>query len=190
MKTQSISFGKTPVMKCIVKEVSGKNKHCATLYQMDTKNPEDFKEIKYSKSSRCLIPAFQNDISKHNPAYNYYLLKNDTTGEVISCAQTSKRFKMGSGKYSGMSTLIDEMVENTGYLNGGVPLLAYLAHKSEMQSENFVSSALRLEDTPSLKIAKFTKLRNGDWFIPKNRYQLLIDIAEKRVNALFLDTVV
>ena len=186
MKTQSISFGKTPVMTCTIKSADKKEQNSATLYQMDTKEYSDLKEILYSKNARCLIRDFEEDAGRYTPYSEYYLLKNDKTQEVIACAQTSRHYRTGDAKSTGFSTLIEEMSQNSKYVNGAEPILAFIAHKAEGRFDNCVTTAFDRDVIPTLKNSKFTQLRTGDWYLPEKRYPILIDQAEKRANISFL----
>lgn len=186
MSIQSISFGKTAVMTCTIKNAETKKRQEATLYKMNPHNREDQRDISYSKQTRCIAKNFEADTARIQPHYDYYLLTNDKTKEVISCAQTSRHYRANNTSYSGVSTLIDEMKENEKYVRGGEPLLAYLAHKSFSQYDKCIASAVDLEEAPSLKGCKFTQLKNGDWVIPEKRYHMLIDQAEKRNDISFI----
>lgn len=187
MNIQSISFGKTPVMTCTVKSKDVKEKQSATLYKMDTQNNDDCKEIMYSKNTRCLLDGLAKDMGNYYPTYEYYLLKNDKTEEVISCAQTSRHFRTGNSKYQGCSTLINEMSENKKYVNGAEPLFAYLAKNASERYDECISTAFDQDEIQSsLKRSKFTQLKTGDWVIPKKRYQTLIEQAEKREDVNFI----
>lgn len=187
MNIQSISFGKTPVMTCTVKGKGSRVKQNATLYKMDTKNDSDCKEILYSKNAKCMLAGLEKDMSSQYPVYNYYLLKNDKTQEVISCAQTSRHYRTGNAKYQGLSTQIEEMAENNKYANGAEPLFAYLAKNSGEFSDECILTAFDQDEiTSSLKRSKFSQLKTGEWVLPKKRYQALIEQAEKREDVNFI----
>lgn len=186
MKTQAISFGKSAVMTCTVKSADKTTKVNATLYQMNPLEREDYRDVMYSKHTTCIKSDFQRDTGHRQGMYEYYLLQNDKTGEVIACAQTSRRYRTGNAKYNGVSTLIEEMSQNRHYINGAEPVLAYLVHKAGEQFDNCVTTAFDKDEIPCLKNSKFTQLKTGDWCIPEKRYQLLIDQAEKRENVNFL----
>lgn len=189
MNIQSISFGKTPVMRCVVKSADKKEKNSATLYEMDINNPSDCKEITYSKNARCLQQGLYTDLMSGYPAYKYYLLKDDKTQEVIACAQTSRHYReAGTRKttYTGKYTLIDEMEANKKYINGAEPVLAYIAYNADSQFDNFVSAAFDKDEVTPLRQEKFTQLRTGDWAIPKKRFSVLIDRAKEKEDINFL----
>lgn len=186
MRTQSINFGKKAVMTCTVKSADKKTKVDATLYKMNPSEKEDYKDVMYSKHTTCIKPDFVRDIGNNQGRYEYYLLQNDKTKEVIACAQTSRHYRTGKSAYNGASTLIDEMNQNRNYINGAEPVLAYLAHKAASQFDTCVTTAFDKDEVPCLKNSKFTQLKTGDWCIPEKRYHLLIDQAEKRENVSFL----
>ena len=186
MKAQMISFGKTPVMTCTVKSSDKKTKVDATLYKINPYNREDYKDVMYSKHTLCMKPDFSKDAGMLYPRFEYYLLQNNKTKEVIACAQTSKHYRTGNRAYTGSSTLIDEMHQNQNYINGGEPLLAFLVHQAENRYDKSVTTAFDKDEVPCLRNCKFTQLKTGDWCIPEKRYQQLIDQAEKRENISFI----
>ena len=107
----NISFGKTPVMICEVKKKKETDRRTATLYKMDIKKHEDLNEIKYSKTARTLYPDAEKDRHYMSPGREYYLLKDDSTNEVISCASITTHIRQGEGKTSGFSFVIDGFSE-------------------------------------------------------------------------------
>ena len=186
MKTQAISFGKTAVMTCTVKSADKKTSVDATLYQMDPTKREDYRDVMYSKHTTCIKPDFSKDTGHRQGMYEYYLLQNDKTKEVIACAQTSRHYRTGKSAYNGVSTLINEMNQNRNYINGAEPVLAYLAYNAGERFDKCVTTAFGRDEIPCLKNSKFTQLKTGDWCIPEKRYHILIDQAEKRENVNFL----
>ena len=100
MRTQAISFGKSAVMTCTVKSADKKTKVDATLYQMNPLEREDYKDVMYSKHTLCIKPDFQRDTGHRQGMYDYYLLQNNKTKEVIACAQTSRHYRTGKSSLS------------------------------------------------------------------------------------------
>ncbi len=186
MRTQSISFGKTPVMTCTVKTTGKNDKVDATLYRMNAHDSEDQRDVRFSKHTTCIKKDFDKEAGRFRPVYDFFLLTNNKTKEVIACAQTSRHFRTGDAKYNGCSTLIDEMSENRNYVNGAEPLLAYIVHQAEERYDHCVTTAFDRDEIPVLKNCKFTQLKTGDWCIPEKRYPLLLDQAEKRENISFI----
>lgn len=180
------SFGKTALLYCQIKQESNKEKVSATLYKMDPNNKKDIDDVKYSKQTRCIYSDFLNEAGQRYPHREFYLLQNDKTGEVISCAQTSHHYRPANAKNEGFSTLIEEMNENRKYINGAEPMLAYIAKHAEERYDSTVYTAFRLEEVPSLKRAKFTETKLGEFYLPQKRYNVLIDQAEKRSQIEFL----
>jgi len=190
MNINAISFGKTPVMKCTVKDAATKKSNEATVYKMDTMEREDLREIQLSKNTRSIVRDFEKESYRRAPIHEYFLLKNDKTGEVIACAETSRHYKIGDTRYSGASTVIDEFSENKKYVNGAEPLFAYIAHNAEQRYDNYICTAFNDETIKTLRTHKFTQIKNGDWCMPAKRYQTVIGQAERRNNVVFLDSVV
>ncbi len=186
MRTQSISFGKTPVMTCSVKTADKKNKIDATLYKMNPQDREDQRDVRFSKHTNSIKSDFERESGNYYPSYDYFLLTNNKTKEVIACAQTSRHYRTGNARYNGCSTLINEMYENKNYVNGAEPVLAYIAHRAEERFDTCVTTAFDRDEIPGLKHCKFTQLKTGDWCIPEKRYPLLIDQAEVRENISFI----
>lgn len=182
--TSNITFGKTPVMICEMKKTAGNNKINATLYKMDLRDSEDIKEIEYSKTARILYPMLLEDRFYSHPAREYYLLKDDETDEVISCAATSTHLRMNDGKKSGFSLVIDEFAKSSKYLNSSEPMFAFLADKAiKHYNQNIIIGTSECDDE-TLKKFRFTKTKNGEWYMPERRFSNLINSAEKRYNMI------
>ena len=84
--------------------------------------------------------------------------------------------------YIELSTLIEEMNVNPNYVNGAEPLLAYIVKAAGERFDSTVYAAFNQDKIPSLKRAKFTQTKLGEFFIPEKRYSTLIEQAEKRSN--------
>ena len=71
----NINFGKTPILKCKIKEINNEENNSATLYLMDYKNPEDKREVELSKNTNPIKNQFLS-YTRDNTGYNFYVLKN------------------------------------------------------------------------------------------------------------------
>ena len=180
------NFGKTALLSCQIKQEENKEKVNATLYKMDPHNPKDINDVKYSKQTRCIYRDFVAALEQRQQNREFYLLQNDKTGEVISCAQTSHHYRPANAQNEGFSTLIEEMNENKKYINASEPLLAYIAKHAAERYDSTVYTAFTTDEIPSLKRAKFTQTKLGEFFIPEKRYYVLIDQAEKHSQIEFL----
>lgn len=185
------SFGKKALLTCEIKQEPNKNKVQATLYKMDPHNLSDIEDVRYSKQTRCIHFDFQRASEQRIPNKDFYILRNDKTKEVISCAQTSHHYRpdqISRGlntitfENPGLSTLIEEMNVNPNYVNGAEPLLAYIVKAAGERFDSTVYAAFNQDKIPSLKRAKFTQTKLGEFFIPEKRYSTLIEQAEKRSN--------
>lgn len=176
------TFGKIPVMLCEMKKIHSKEKVNATLYLMDIKNKNDLKEIEYGKTSGCLRRDLKTDFYSIHPYRNYYLLKEDSTGEIIACAETSMHYRRTDDKKAGISVMVDEFGENYNYLNPAEPMFAFLANRAIKQySQNIIIGTSDCDEA-TLKKTMFTKTKNGEWYMPERRFSQLLDKAEKRYN--------
>ena len=189
------SFGKKALLTCEIKQEPNKNKVQATLYKMDPHNLSDIEDVRYSKQTRCIHFDFQRASEQRVPNKDFYILRNDKTKEVISCAQTSHHYRPDqitrgfntiTFENPGLSTLIEEMNVNPNYVNGAEPLLAYIVKVAGERFDSTVYSAFDQEVVPSLKRAKFTQTKLGEFFIPEKRYSILMDQAEKHSQIEYL----
>ncbi len=189
------SFGKEPLLTCEIKQEPNKNKVQATLYKMEPHNLSDIEDIMYSKQTRCIQSDFLKSVQQRNPNKDFYILRNDRTKEVISCAQTSHHYRADqisrgfntiTFENPGLSTLIEEMNVNPNYVNGAEPLLAYIVKAARERFDSTVYTAFDQDVVPSLKRAKFTQTKLGEFFIPEKRYSILMDQAERRSQIEYL----
>lgn len=174
------SFGKTALMHCKVRTLEDKERIGATLYKMDPKNNNDVKDVKFSKTAYALIKDMSRDSRKVHPTREYYILTNDKTGEVISCAQTSNHFRADEGKVSGSYMLLEEVNSNDKYINPIAPMIAFLADKAFNHFDSGIVIGTSELDDKTLKRAKFSRAQNGDWFIPQKRFIDFTDKATKK----------
>lgn len=189
----SLNFGKIPVLKCKVEEKNGKLES-ATLYKMEPNNPEDAKEIKFSKNARCIYYDFMRDAGKHLSDRSYYLLQNDKSKEVIACAETARHFRPDNAEYSGNTVFIEEIAENPKYKKGGQPLLAHIALNSIDLKDSTISTSNYASAIDSLSESEFVQTKTGDWVLPQDSIitfvkQAMFDTNMKYVNETILDTV-
>ena len=189
------SFGKKALLTCEIKQELNKNKVQAKLYKMDPHNLSDIDDVMYSKQTRCILPDFITSIEKLYPNKDFYLLQNDKTKEVISCAQTSHHYRpiqSSNGFESitfenpGSNTLIEEMNVNQNYVNAAEPLLAYIVKSAGERFDSTVYTSFNQDFVPALKRAKFSQTKLGEFYIPGKRYATLINQAEEHSNIEYL----
>ena len=189
------SFGKKALLTCEIKQEPNKNKVQATLYKMDPHNLSDIDDVRYSKQTMCIQSDFSKAAEQRIPSKDFYILRNDRTKEVISCAQTSHHYRADqisrgfntiTFENPGLSTLIEEMNVNPNYVNGAEPLLAYIVKAAGERFDSTVYTAFDQDVVPSLKRAKFTQTKLGEFFIPEKRYSILMDQAERRSQIEYL----
>lgn len=180
----NISFGKTPVMLCEMKKNNDNTRINATLYEMDIRDRNDLDEIQFSRTAKSLYFQAEKDSKYMNPYRKYYLLKNDSSNEVISCASVSSHLRRTEGKPTGISSVIDDFEGNYRYLNPEEPLLAFLADSAiKTYKQNIIVGSSDFDEN-ALKRNKFSKSKIGEWYIPEQRFAQIIDQAEKRYNMI------
>ena len=186
MSVQSISFGKKLIGHCKVVYAEDKNKTNADIWELDSKNPKDLKDVEYSKTAGKSIyyDMYREFIKGADiPSYKFYMVTNGSTGEVISCAQTSvhlSRENKNAFKY----LLIDELEENKKYINGADVILAYLANDAQNDNSSNCSDKIRTAFTDrlqgSLTRMKFIKRKSGIWELPKKTMKSTVDSAKEK----------
>ncbi len=182
----SYSFGRTPLMTCTVKQKEKNEKVSATLYKMDPKNPKDIDDVRYSKKGRYMYGDMLQESKQKQSAREFFMLQNDKTQEVISCAQISHRYRP-SQKNQGFYSLIEEMNISNNYINGAEPIIAYLAYNAQNRLESSLYSAFHPEEIPiDMKRIKFSEGNKGEWYLPQRRFNTLIDRAQAHSQIEFM----
>lgn len=172
----SQSFGKTPVMKCTVKNAETNRTEHATLYKMDTSLKSDYDEVMNSKNTLDIKGSFDRDFFLGQNYKQYYLLKNDKTDEVAGCAQTTKRMTRDLQSY----TLIEEMSGNKKYKNATEPVFAYIVHDADKSWDDAVISAKEENIIPDMKKVKTEQTRTGEMLLSYENYDSVLNHSEKR----------
>lgn len=181
----NVAFGKTPVMTCKVKRQQDNKPVDATLYRLESGSLVDLRDIEMSKTAKVLSQHYSESTyrNKHN---DFYILQNDKTDEVICAAETSHHFRTTNDRFEGTSTVIDEFRANDKYANAAEPVIAHIVNKAGQQFDKSVVSALNQEEMPTLKHAKFSKTKNGDYLLPEKRFGNFADRAEKKFSIEYL----
>lgn len=173
------SFGKTPLMTCSIKQKSDNQRVQATLYKIDSTQATDIDDVRYSKLARCMYSDLLNAFKKCRSDKDFLLLQNDKTKEVISCAQTSHRYRPFGDKPE-RYTLVETLNGNDKYINGIEPLMAYIASAADSRFDDSVRTAFHSDDiSVNMQRIKFSQEKNGEWVLPKKRYYTLIDKAQE-----------
>ena len=177
--SMNVAFGKTPIMSCKVKRQEGNKPVDATLYRLDSGSLADYDDVCRSKTAKVLLPHYAQS-TQRNKNNDFYLLQDDQTQEVICAAETSHHFRTTKDRFEGTSTVIDEFKTNKNYANAAEPVIAHIVNKAGQQFDKSVVSALHEEEMPTLKHAKFSKTKNGDYLMPEKRFDNFADRAEKK----------
>lgn len=185
LNSSNVNFGKTPLLKCSVKEKETQNRANATLYELDYKSASDIDEVRYSKNARSIYQDIIRANKDSKSPFHFYFLKNDKTGEVMACAETYHCYRKSGDKTEGTSTVIEELSENSKYINASEPVVSYFAKQALERYDSTVTTAFRTEEF-SLKNSKFEKTKADNWVLPEKRFGVLIDQAEKRYQTEFI----
>ena len=167
------TFGKYPVMSCLVKEKETGKYVSSTVYQLDYNNPTDVDEVRYSKNTNAIKTSFLRARDFDDTYMNYYFAKNDKTGEVISCSSTTHRFSP-MPQEGGFYTNVEEFSQNEKYENASLPMLAYITGKAS-GSDSFVKLAFRPVDKQPFTNAGFVSNDMGQMVLPADSFNNLLD---------------
>ncbi len=144
----SLSFGKTPILQCRVKDMAERKRHNATLYKLNPKNTSDFKDVMYSGNTTCIQKDFKKAYLTDGRDYNdYYILQEDSSNEIISCAQVSHRYSARDQINPGYYTLISAMSENKKYINGAEPIMSFVTRIAAERDDKKVCAAYNIKDS-------------------------------------------
>ena len=181
------SFGKQALMTCKIKEKNSQEPKNSTLYKLNPMDEADRKDVFFSKQTYCIAKDFERQWKKPYFEKEFYVLQNDKTGEVISCAETMKRCRPPRFTHHGIYTMIEEANENYKYENGAEPLFAYIAKNAKKNFDLNIFTTFNKETIPNLKSYKFSETRKGEYCIPQRRFSTLIKQAEKKYEMEYCD---
>ena len=177
-KIQNLSFGKKPLLNCSIKNKDTKKKIEATLYSMDYRNPNDRFEMENADNAEFVKHNFLA-IPNVPEGSKFYLLKNNETGETVSCAQTTKHFSNPEDNdFSGSYVLIESAQEKPKYQDSISPVLGQIVKDAYYSFDNKIVSALRDEDLNLVRY-KFTLKPDMSMVLPDKRFVDLLDKIEK-----------
>ncbi len=187
MKIQNISsaqsFGKVPVMYCKVQKNNSENKTRATLYQLNIFDYKDIGFAKYSKTSLRFLQDMINDKRNDFPK-EYFIMTNDRTGEVISCAETSNHLRVSGDKNTVKYLLINEYNQNGNYIRPDIPMFAFFAKKANATGNSNIAIGTSNIDEKTLKKSGFSQTKNSEWYMPQRRFFDIISLAKRKFNAV------
>lgn len=182
MRIQNISsaqsFGKTPVMYCKIKRADNREKTRATLYKLDIFDHRDITYAKYSNTSLRFLHDMINDKRNSQPK-DYFLMTDDKTGDVISCAETSNHLRVSNDKISGKYLLINEYNQSGNYIRPDVPMFAFFAQKAASGGNGNIAIGTPNIEESTLKKDGFLQAQNTEWYMPHTRYSGIIALAKK-----------
>ena len=105
---------------------------------------------------------------KYNTTPNeYFVLTDDKTGKVISCAETSNHLRVSSSDISGKYLLVNEFNQNGNYIRPDIPMFAFLAKKAIVKGNSNIAIGTSDIDEKPLKNQDFHKLQTGNGICPK-----------------------
>lgn len=181
------SFGKKPVFTCVVKTTPEREKKFATLYEMNSKDPNDREEYRQDPILSRMKDSFLST-SRNLWGTKFYVLKDDETNETVSAAQTSRRYNANQDSgFEGEYTLVEELDGNRDYLNSTEPVIGQIANDAyEGYSKNIVT-AFNTDEKRYLERYKFSECENGAWVLPEKRFAELRDKINERNQVIRMD---
>ncbi|MBQ8635119.1 hypothetical protein IJX73_01165 [bacterium] len=173
----NISFGKYPILNCQVKDSKTKQKKDATLYKYDPHNVKDMKEIRQRQ-----IPFGIDEMGYTK----IYILEDDETKDIVSCAQTSRHYRSNNLHQAGFSTLIEDMESSKAYINPSEPLIAGLAKEAQDRSDSSIFLARPIQDVHSISNVRMAANKLGEHYLTERRFNSVIDKACEHSQIEFL----
>lgn len=179
------SFGKKPIFTCVVKTIPEKKKKFATLYEMDSKNPDDRDEFINDSELWHMRNAFLT--LKRDVNSKFYVLRDEETNETVSSAQTSRHYNQDmNSPYEGHYTLIEELNGNRRYSNSTEPIIGQIAKDAYDGYDENILTAFDTSNKRYLERYKFVSSENGAWLLPKKRFIEVRDKTEERGQKVYL----
>ena len=182
----NISFGKEALMTCQIKDKKNQERHNAVLYKLDPENLSDVQDVYFSKQTNCIYNDFMLAGTTKYQDKEFFIIQNDKTKEVISCAETSHRFSPFDNDKLNQYTLIEEAKGNKKYIGGIEAMFAYITQQALDRYDNSVVTAFDEETVPELETSKFSKTKTGEYYIPLQEFGTVIDQAEKQYHIEYL----
>ena len=194
----SLSFGKTPILQCRVTDIEKRKRHNATLYKLNPRNTLDFKDVIRSKNTTCIQRDFKEAYINGNKSFHdFYILQDEGTDEVISCAQVAHRYSPKDQINPGYYTLISAMSENKKYINGAEPIMSFVTRMAAERSDKCVKAAYNIKDSSlwsewraddmhTIKNRHIADIGADGVCIPEFRYTPYIDMTERRNQIYYL----
>ena len=175
----SINFGKRPLLNCSIKTKSNE-KFDGTLYLYDNKDGDDRMEVRESdflEGFRLDFLRCSGDVS----GFNFYVLKNDETNEIISCAKTSRRIKRYPLIEDGTYTKIEDIKENSDYIDPFYPVLGQIIKDGIEHYDRMIELPVCECVRKDMKKYKFSKKEDDAyWRLPERRFQEALTKVELR----------
>ena len=175
----NINFGKKPVLECFVKTKDNK-KFDATLYKLDYKDPKDREEVRnnnFLADFRAHFLPFRKDVS----GLNFYVLENNETNEIVSCAETSRRIKRYPLVEDGTYTNIESVRENKNYIDPFFSILGQIIKEGIEHYDRGIKISDFYCDRKDMKKYKFSKKEDEfEWNLPERRFQETLSKVELR----------
>lgn len=190
------SFGKFPVMECRVKQAGCNYTQKATLYELNPNSKYDLLDVRRSKNTNCIKDAFTSAFAQGDNLNHYYIMQDNDTKEVISCAQVARKYR-AYGDNIGFSTQIRAMEENKKFKFGLQSMLAYFAKLALDRNDIAVYAPYNKYDSdswsqwspydlPSLEELKVKDVGKDGICIPSKGFYYFIDSAARSRKIKFL----
>ena len=142
---------------------------------MDYKNPDDKREVELSKNTHPIKNQFMS-YTRDNQGYNFYVLKNDESDEVMGCAQTRRHFSRGDSRFQNTTyTIIETAGENKKYINSFAPIAAQIAKDAKEHFDSHVSTAFRIDEDVDMTKYSFVETGLENMILKEEQYDNLID---------------
>lgn len=184
----NINFGKRLVAICNTKEAKNGKQTASNLYEVDPKNKDDLFDVNRSNHTKAIRKDFNSAGSIHNLRNirdsKFYILQNDVTKEVISCAEISKRYSQ-EPEQNGIYLNIKELEGNKHYLNSTSPLTGYFAKMAEELGCTRISTSFREDDMPELKKEGFRETVLENLEMPKENFKKAVENAKDNHDMIF-----
>ena len=176
----NINFTKRPVATCLVKNKENE-KHNAVIYEYKPTDKEDLAEILNSDSTYSIKSDFYKASFNSVPKNKYYAVLDTEADKITSCAKTGRHLADWD-ENSEFYTSIEEIEGNKDYVDSLTPLIGFLACLEKLSNSSKIISSFRTDGNVDLKKYSFSKTKNGTWMLPSQRFEPVIQRAEKRNN--------
>ncbi len=183
----SQNFGKKLVAKCLITDNETGKKRKARVYELNSKDVDDYKLVNKS-GWRCESALqFLRDFYTFRDDRAYNAVIDNKTGDIAGLSVSQKHYKDESASIPGLSVVIDSIdTQDCRFTNVAPILIAKSVEDAYEQNCKSVTVGFYEADEMTLKKARFVKTKDGAWVLPEGNMRGALTSSQKKHGIKFL----